>query len=84
MTPDDRCAICFAPSEPGQVGKNCQPCADMVENVRVLKALGWTLTQVNVLVADVVSNLGDTDRAEVSDVTRTLIAQLARRHLKKT
>ena len=79
MTPDDRCALCFAPSEPGQAGKVCQPCAGMVQDVKVLIALGWTLTQVNVLVVYVVSNLGDADRAEVADATRTLIAQLAGR-----
>ena len=79
MTPDDRCAVCFAPLEPGQAGKDCQPCADMVENVKALIALGWTQTQVNALVVDVVSNMGDVDRAEAADTARTMIAQLAER-----
>ena len=81
MSPDDRCAVCFAPSEPGQAGKVCQPCTDMVEDTKVLIALGWTLNQVNDLVVDVVSSMGDTDRAEVADATRTLIAQLADRQV---
>ena len=79
MTPDDRCAVCFAPSEPGQVGKDCQPCADMVENVKALIALGWTQAEINALVVDTISTLGDVGRAEAADATRTLIAELADR-----
>ena len=59
--------------------KNCQPCADMVENVKALIALGWTQTQVNALVVDTISTLGDADRASAADATRTLIAHLAER-----
>ena len=85
VNPDDRCTICYAPRDSETIWFKyrgrlvCPPCHDLVNHVRRLRAAGWTQTEVNSLVIDVVSTMGDTDRAEVADTTRTLIAQLAER-----
>ena len=63
----------------GKRGKTASPALTWWRTSRRSIALGWTQTQVNALVVDVVSNMGDVDRAEAADTARTMIAQLAER-----